>query len=342
MSRLDLQLPQARSSKTALHHSDNSTATTYTIIHPSYKSVQDIDNSRLSQDQHHRAARYRSSSTTDLLTNNNTVALDPDRISISTSRSFQLQSTEHAEKQPLDYSPYRSGHNDNSDQHSPSATAPADSSDPPPFSSHNFPSLYFPEPSDTAQAYHNLVTDCAPESLPAFAAPAPPFEAPSSSSVGGVIAETKAALPRDTKDGSSSKDIDDGEPPPPYTEGSSPLDGFTYVMAAAGGAASIITQVSQGGPAPINTLAGQDMTYIEVAWWDWLSIMTGVSDEHITLDLRYDNTSTNDHVRNTNQAQRHTLHPLPRRAPNPPRIRPPLPIPQRSSSRWPHELLPRR
>lgn len=69
-------------------------------------------------------------------------------------------------------------------------------------------------------------------------------------------------------DGSGSKDIDDGEPPPPYSEGSSPLESFTYVMASAGGPASIITQVSQqsGGP-PINTLGG--------------------SDENITLELRY-------------------------------------------------------
>ncbi|KAF2221160.1 hypothetical protein BDZ85DRAFT_203157, partial [Elsinoe ampelina] len=92
----------------------------------------------------------------------------------------------------------------------------------------------------------------------------------SSSSVPPVVAETKAALPRDTKDpkeGPSKDDLDDGEPPPPYTEGSSPIDGLTYVMAAAGGAASIITQVQQSGPAPINTLQGS-------------------SDEHINLDLR--------------------------------------------------------
>ena len=135
-----------------------------------------------------------------------------------------------------------------------SATASAES--PPPFSSHNFPSRYFPEPSST-DPYRSLVTECATENLTATAppGPAPPtFDevqpAPAASS---VVAETKAALPRDTKDGQSSKDLDDGEPPPPYTEGSSPLEGFTYVMAAAGGAASIITQVQQGGPAPINT-----------------------------------------------------------------------------------------
>ncbi|KAF4547508.1 Fatty acid hydroxylase-like protein 1 [Elsinoe fawcettii] len=149
------------------------------------------------------------------------------------------------------------------------SNAPADSTDrPPSFSSHNFPSLYFPEPTaeDPLKA---LVTDSATEHPPAFA-PAPSFTQASSSSVPTVVAETKAALPRDTKDtkeGPSKGDLDDGEPPPPYTEGSSPIDGLTYVMAAAGGAASIITQVQQSGPAPINTLQGS-------------------SDEHINLDLR--------------------------------------------------------
>lgn len=70
-----------------------------------------------------------------------------------------------------------------------------------------------------------------------------------------VVAETKAALPQDTK-GESSKKDDDNEPPPAYSEGSSPLESFTYLMAAAGGAASIITQVQQGGAPPINTLGG--------------------------------------------------------------------------------------
>ena len=126
------------------------------------------------------------------------------------------------------------------------------------FSSHNFPSRYFPAPSST-DPYRALVTECAAsESLTALApaepsGPAPSFEESCAASPSSVVAETKAALPRDTKEGQSSKDLDDGEPPPPYTEGSSPLDGFTYVMAAAG---SIITQVQQGGPAPINTALG--------------------------------------------------------------------------------------
>jgi len=131
---------------------------------------------------------------------------------------------------------------------------------PPPFASHNFPSRYFPEPSST-DPYCALVTaGTSSASLTALApcGPAPSFEesqAAQSSTASSVVAETKAALPRDTKD--RAKDLDDGEPPPPYTEGSSPLEGFTYVMAAAGGATSILTQVQQGGPAPINTaLAG--------------------------------------------------------------------------------------
>ncbi|KAF3055472.1 G patch domain-containing protein 1 [Trichoderma lentiforme] len=80
------------------------------------------------------------------------------------------------------------------------------------------------------------------------------------------VAETKRALPRDTKGESSRKD-DDAEPPPAYSEGDSPLHAFSYVMAAAGGASSIITQVQQGGP-PINAIGDVG------------------ADETITMDLR--------------------------------------------------------
>lgn len=147
-------------------------------------------------------------------------------------------------------------------EHSSSATE-----SPPPFSSHNFPSRYFPAPSPE-DPYSTLVTESeASHSLTALASPpsgpAPPFEESETATpttpgaleaaASSVLVDTKAALPRDTKDRQGSKDLDDGEPPPPYTEGSSPLDGFTYVMAAAG---SIITQVQQGGPAPINTALG--------------------------------------------------------------------------------------
>ncbi|KAI4793693.1 hypothetical protein E4T45_12524, partial [Aureobasidium sp. EXF-8846] len=129
--------------------------------------------------------------------------------------------------------------------------------DPPPFASHNFPTLYFPPepPSDDVQA-----------------APPPDFEEGPSSSASSpfasVVEATKAALPQDTKP-RSDKAPDNSEPPPPYTEGASPLDGFTYLMAQAGGAASIITQVSQGGPAPLNT-----------------NQFHSSPDEHINIDLR--------------------------------------------------------
>jgi G patch domain-containing protein 1 len=77
------------------------------------------------------------------------------------------------------------------------------------------------------------------------------------------VAETKRALPRDTKGESSRKD-DDAEPPPAYSEGDSPLLAFSFVMAAAGGAASIITQVQQGGP-PINAIGGELSLKIHVS-----------------------------------------------------------------------------
>ncbi|KAL1637976.1 hypothetical protein SLS58_009093 [Diplodia intermedia] len=158
-------------------------------------------------------------------------------------------------------------HRESPDHHDPDpslAATTADSPYPPPFSSLYFPNHQpsdddFDKPPDEESDHDN-------DAPPAFA-PAPPFEEPSSSAA-AAVAETKAALPHDTKDGAgSSKDLDDGEPPPPYSEGSSPLDSFTYVMATAGGPASIITQVSQGGGPPINTLGG-------------------ASDENITLELR--------------------------------------------------------
>jgi hypothetical protein len=78
-----------------------------------------------------------------------------------------------------------------------------------------------------------------------------------------VVADTKAALPRDTKDAAAgSASLDDGEPPPPYSEGSSPIRSFTYVMATAGGPASIITQVSQTSTAPVGVLGGEIYSYM--------------------------------------------------------------------------------
>jgi hypothetical protein len=120
---------------------------------------------------------------------------------------------------------------------------------PPPFSS-----LYFPTQSEL-QRIKAAVTEAACEPIIATG-PAPSFEETlaEDEAASKAAAETETASPRDTKGESSGKGVDDGEPPPPYTEGSSPLDSFTYVMAAAGGAASIITQVQQTGGPPINAL----------------------------------------------------------------------------------------
>ncbi|GLA82540.1 hypothetical protein AtubIFM56815_006725 [Aspergillus tubingensis] len=149
--------------------------------------------------------------------------------------------------------------------HSPSSEASSSSftsSRPPPFSS-----LVF---APATEFNRGKATFSPPESASAPASvPLPPDEesldpSPSSS----LVAETKASFSRDHKPESSGKSAEDGEPPPPYTEGSSPIESFTYVMAAAGGASSIITQVQQTGGPPINTLGDIG------------------GDEHITLDLR--------------------------------------------------------
>ena len=131
----------------------------------------------------------------------------------------------------------------------PSPASPSfPSSAPPPFSS-----LYFP-PAHSPDRFRAAVTEPDRDPPPAFCQ-ANPAGAVVTGQASVAKAETKAALPADNK-GESSKSAEDEEAPPPYTEGSSPLDSFTYVMAAAGAAVSIITQVQQGGPAPINTLAG--------------------------------------------------------------------------------------
>lgn len=127
------------------------------------------------------------------------------------------------------------------DTHLPGSSSALPSLSPPSFSSLFLPSLNSP---DRVKA--------------AGVEPHSPVEAAEAAYISGtsVETETKAALPSDAKEGSSNKGVEDGEPPPPYTEVSSPLDSFTYLMAAAGGAASIITQVQQGGVPPVNTLAG--------------------------------------------------------------------------------------
>ncbi|KAF3068433.1 WHI2-like protein P4H10.16c [Daldinia childiae] len=139
---------------------------------------------------------------------------------------------------------------------------------PPPFSS-----LY------TVDDHFKLApTTCGPTSeagassataAPAYAPSDSAFDSPleRSSSFNDTVAETKRALPQDVKGESSQKVDDPNEPPPAYSEGYSPLLSFTYLMAAAGGASSIITQVQQGGP-PVNSIGD-----------------VGV-DETITMDLR--------------------------------------------------------
>lgn len=131
------------------------------------------------------------------------------------------------------------------------------SSRPPPFSS-----LFAPLRDSVGQSSENPVEavlptePCASGSVaaPAYSS-SPLLESTSSRVFYDPVAETKSALPRDTKGESSRKD-DDAEPPPAYEEGDSPILAFTYIMSAAGGAASIITQVQQGGPS-INAIGGK-------------------------------------------------------------------------------------
>lgn len=128
---------------------------------------------------------------------------------------------------------------------------------PPPFSS-----LYSTPGEELDRVKTSVTESCCP-SIPTFgpstfSALSPRFEElpVNATPPSTVVTDTKAQLSRDKPGESSGKGLDDGEPPPPYTEGYSPLDSFTYVMAAAGGAASIITQVQQTGGPPINTLGG--------------------------------------------------------------------------------------
>ncbi|KAI1814052.1 hypothetical protein GGS20DRAFT_577139 [Poronia punctata] len=148
---------------------------------------------------------------------------------------------------------------------------------PPPFSSlyadldSNLSRDHFELPSPVSQVFPEAGASSA-AAAPAYApvaSPSPeyhPFEPPVSFQ--DTVAETESALPQDVKGESSAQKVDESsEPPPAYSEGDSPLLSFTYLMAAAGGAASIITQVQQGGP-PVNTIGDVG------------------ADETITMDLR--------------------------------------------------------
>ena len=147
------------------------------------------------------------------------------------------------------------------------------SSRPPPFSS-LFTSLELPE--RPARKFHPAVVPaaCCEEATASGSVAAPAYSSSLEESTPfdpdqgagrafqDPVQETKRALPSDTKADSSGKD-DDAEPPPAYTEGDSPLQSFTFLMAAAGGTSSIITQVQQGGP-PINAIGdvGADETIV--------------------------------------------------------------------------------
>ncbi|GAB0135014.1 hypothetical protein EsDP_00003366 [Epichloe bromicola] len=134
------------------------------------------------------------------------------------------------------------------------ASEASSSSRPPPFSS-----LFAPLHDSVADSVTTEPRASGSVAAPAYSSSPPPESTPSRAFY-DPVGETKSALPRDSKGVSSRKD-DDAEPPPAYEEGDSPLFAFTYVMSAAGGAASIITQVQQGGP-PINAIGdvGADET----------------------------------------------------------------------------------
>ena len=136
----------------------------------------------------------------------------------------------------------------------------ASSSRPPPFSS-----LYQDAPTTRSGEHHPGSPPSPAGDNPDVAHPAPSYNALSHSSSapqglrqrpgtsGGGDLGVKQDLSETRKPSSKEEDL---EPPPAYSEGPSPLHSFTFVMATAGGASSIITQVQQGGP-PTSTLGGE-------------------------------------------------------------------------------------
>lgn len=136
----------------------------------------------------------------------------------------------------------------------------ASSSRPPPFSS-----LYQDAPTAQSEEHHPGPPPSPAGASPDVAHPAPSYNTLSHSAFApqglrqhpgtseGADLGVKQE-PSETKKPSSKEE--DLEPPPAYSEGPSPLHSFTFVMATAGGASSIITQVQQGGP-PTSTLGGE-------------------------------------------------------------------------------------
>ncbi|KAL8712289.1 MAG: hypothetical protein Q9220_003440 [cf. Caloplaca sp. 1 TL-2023] len=148
-------------------------------------------------------------------------------------------------------------------ENAPNSLSTSPSNEPPPFSAHNF------SPGLSPNRPPSPITEPDYPPPPPFA-PAP-LDCQQTPSASEVEVETKAALAAKNEGESSSKSAEESEPPPPYTEGSSPLGSFTYVMAAAGGPASIITQVSPGGPSQ----PSGGHSFADVG-----------PDENISLDLR--------------------------------------------------------
>ena len=161
---------------------------------------------------------------------------------------------------------------------------------PPPFSS-----LTFPSSTSNPHAKEDSLEYQLDDDPPAFQT-RDPLENSSAASTAlpSQEQEFSAALDQEDKDPSGPcKDVDDGEPPPPYSEGSSPLESFTYIMAANGGPNSIITQVSQGGGQSVNALGSMldFIRFTKVHTRPVLTILTDLTDvgadEILTLELRY-------------------------------------------------------
>lgn len=187
------------------------------------------------------------------------------RLTVTLQRGQTLQLEDKADQQHNEATP---GSNPRARSPPPQyPTSEASASRPPPFSS-IIASLE--NSCDSEDNCHSSVPNITASALsvaaPAYAPLASGLFVNQSSSISTptffhqALAETKRALPQDTKGSSSGKD-DDVEPPPAYSEGPSPLQSFTFLMATAGGASSIITQVQQGGP-PINAIGdvGADET----------------------------------------------------------------------------------
>lgn len=183
---------------------------------------------------------------------------------MSARRTVTTPQEEHSPQLPAKTEQESAGESSLSAQSPPAPPPPpqypsseASTSRPPPFSSVCDSLENASEPAHDLRSTITVTVASTSPAAPSYASLAPGFSTEQSvpTSFDHALAETKRALPRDTKGGSSGKD-DNAEPPPAYSEGPSPLQSFAFLMATAGGASSIITQVQQGGP-PINTIGGE-------------------------------------------------------------------------------------